>query len=90
MKKYYGYIMFAVLMLSVGIIGGCTDSDLSSFESLGHTAQVTCYSGGKVFYNGHSTGKVQTTAQSDGWEFREAGTNQFIRVSGECVVRQSD
>lgn len=84
------HILFVLAIVSVLMLSACTDSDISSLESLGHTAQVTCYSGGKVFYDGHSTGKVQTTSQSDGWEFREAKSNQFIRVSGECVVRQDD
>jgi hypothetical protein len=67
-------------------VASCTDATRASWGSLGNSANVKCYSGGVVIYDGVSTGKVATTEQSDGWEFRESKTNKFVRVSGDCVI----
>jgi hypothetical protein len=74
------------LLILVGLLIGCTDAQVSNFTALGQSGIVVCYSGGDVIYSGKSTGKIVTTKNSDGWEFREEGTNHFIRVSGDCVV----
>jgi len=64
----------------------CTDAEMASFGSLGNSAEIKCYSGGKLIYEGYSTGRVSTTQNSDGWEFKDNKTGKFIRVSGDCVV----
>jgi len=79
--KTFVMILMAILMC------GCTDAVLAGYTSLGDPAEVTCYSGGVVTYDGISTGKVASTAQSDGWEFVDSETNKFMRVSGDCIVQ---
>lgn len=74
-------------LLTLLALSACTDATTASWGALGDPAEVICYSGGKEIYRGKSTGKVATTSQSDGWEFKEAGTGNFIRVSGDCIVR---
>lgn len=74
------YLITAILLSS------CTDATVSSFVAFGSAAEVTCYSGGKVTYQGRSTGRVSTVHQSDGWEFKDAATGKFVRVSGDCVI----
>lgn len=69
------------------IISSCTDTDLASFDAYGKSAKIICYSGGKVTYEGFSSGRIQTVQNSDGWEFQELDTKAFIRVSGACVIR---
>jgi len=66
----------------VALLAGCTDA--------GH---ITCYSGGKVIYDGVSTGKIAsgwyfeaTGKIASGWYFEEKGTGKLIRVSGDCVI----
>lgn len=73
-------VIFAFVLAIVGLTA-CTDASRAS----GSSADVTCYSGGQVIYKGKSTGRF-LLQQSDGWEFQEAGTGKFVRVSGDCVV----
>ena len=80
-------LAFATLIsLAASGASGCTDASRSSLGSYGDPAEVKCYSGGVMIYNGKSTGKVASTSQSDGWEFRDAASHRFVRVSGDCVV----
>lgn len=76
------------IVIVVGVLGliGCTDSYTASITAYGNPAEITCYSGGTPVYKGRSTGRVQTTEQSDGWEFKDARTGKFTRVSGTCIV----
>lgn len=76
--KYFFICMFFL---------GCTDTDRASWGAYGAPGAITCYSGGTVIYAGQSTGRIQTVENSDGWEFKEKGTENFIRVSGDCVIR---
>jgi hypothetical protein len=69
------------------LVIGCTDAKRSQLFSYGDPAEIICYSGGQVIYKGHSSGKVLTEEQSDGWFFKDAETGQLIRVSGDCVIR---
>lgn len=77
MKKY-----LFILMLLIG----CTDAQISHWKSYNKTGKITCYSGDKIIYIGHSTGKILTTSQSDGWEFMDFKTKKLVRISGTCVV----
>lgn len=77
--------LFAVFMGA--ILVACTDTDRASLFAYGETGQITCYSGGVAVYSGKSTGRIQTVKNSDGWEFQEEGTDDFIRVSGSCIIR---
>lgn len=82
------YVFVVLIALATVFATGCTDTAMAHWESVGDPAHITCYSGGKVYYDGHSTGKVQTTHNSDGWEFMDATDRKLVRVSGQCVVRQ--
>ena len=66
---------------------GCTDTTRASWGAYGRSGHITCYSGGKITYEGDSTGRIATVDNSDGWEFQEAGSSKFIRVSGACVIK---
>jgi len=50
-------------------------------------ATVECYSGGKLIYSGKSVGKPVSESNSDGYTFRENGTDELVEVSGNCVIR---
>ena len=75
-----------LLITALSLLTACTDATRASYSALGDAAKVVCYSGGVVIYEGKSTGRVSSTASSDGWEFMEAETGNFVRVSGDCVV----
>lgn len=75
------------ICLAVSALAGCTNAEMAQFHALGDAGTITCYSGGKVIYQGQSTGKILTEKGSDGWYFQEKGTDQLIRVSGQCVIR---
>jgi hypothetical protein len=83
--------MKKIALLSLAILAlstmGCSDADRAQFSSNGSAGDITCYSGGKVIYQGRSTGKIQTETDSDGWYFEESGTGKLIRVSGACVIK---
>jgi len=77
-----------LLVVALGVmLTGCSNAVISQYTSIGSPADVTCYSGGQVFYHGRSTGKVATEEHSDGWFFQEEGSNRMIRISGSCVIR---
>lgn len=74
-------ILFAVLAAA-----GCTDAGFSKFVALGNAAHVICYSGGRVIFDGRSTGKVGSENQSDGYYFRDVADGMLKEVSGDCVI----
>jgi len=59
MKKI---LCLCVIMLFIG----CTDASVKQFTTLGSKATIICYSGGKVIYEGKSTGKIKTEQGGDG------------------------
>lgn len=73
-------------LLLILLFAGCTDTDRASLSAYGRSGHIICYSGGKVIYEGDATGRIQTVDGSDGWEFEE-NSGKFIRVSGDCVIK---
>lgn len=78
--------MKTVLILFTLALVGCTDTDRANWGSLGSSGHIVCYSGGKLILETDSTGKPQTVTSSDGWEFLDAKTKKFTRVSGDCII----
>lgn len=78
------YMLGVVLVL---ILGGCTDAERAQFQTIGSEAHIQCWSAGYKYYDGYSTGKVKTEEASDGWFFQEKGSDNLIRVSGPCIIR---
>jgi hypothetical protein len=85
MKKL---ILISAALTVALVLGGCTNADIAQLTALGSPASITCYSGGKIIYQGMSTGKIATEQQSDGWYFEDASTHELVRVSGQCVIKQ--
>ena len=77
----------AILAVALMAISGCSDASRAQFSTIGSPGDITCYSGGKVFYTGRSTGKIKSESGSDGWYFQEQGSGSLIRVSGDCLIR---
>lgn len=68
------------------LMGGCTDSQMANFKTLGDPGVVILYSGGKEVGRWKSTGKITSESSTDGWKFVDAETGKLIRVSGTTVV----
>ncbi len=79
MKK----ILFVCLVLA---LSSCTDAKRGKLFSLGDSASVTCWSGGRLIYDGFSTGKVSSEKNSDGYFFKDREMGKMIEVSGNCVI----
>jgi hypothetical protein len=84
MKKLLIFTIVAFATLTTLV--GCTDAEKASWGALGDAGHIVCYSGGKVIYEGDSTGKIATVDHSDGWEFKDANSGKFVRVSGQCLI----
>lgn len=80
--------MFRNLLLGImfAFYISCTDAQCAGVGAFGTAGHIVCYSGGKVIYEGDSTGKIETETHSDGWNFKDAKTGKFIRVSGQCLI----
>ena len=76
----------AMLVLTVVLLSGCTDAKMGKFTSLGGSAEVKCYSGDLLIYEGISTGKIANSEQSDGFYFIDKASGEMIEVSGNCVI----
>ena len=74
-----------VLIINIILIA-CTDAQMAKLGGLGNEASVKCWSGTKVIYEGKSTGKVQSEADSDGYFFKDKATGKLMEVSGNCVI----
>ena len=74
------------LILAILAIAGCTDATRGKLFSLGSSAEIKCYSGGIVIYDGESTGKVRSEENSDGYYFVDKATGATMEVSGNCVI----
>ena len=80
MKKVY----LLLIVLSFVFIG--CDASIGKLKALGYNANVKCYSGGVLTYEGISTGRVQSSEQSDGYYFVDESDRKLKEVSGECII----
>lgn len=75
------------VMLMALTLAACTDADMAHMGQLNDPAHVQCFSGGKVVYEGYSTGKIQSNQSEDGLYFKEKETGKFVRLYADCVVK---
>lgn len=73
-------------LFSVALMSGCTDAHFDKLTNFGGSASVKCYSGEKLIFDGVSTGKVVSEANSDGYAFRDSSDGKLKEVSGNCVI----
>lgn len=74
-----------LILLLLPVLFACTDATLGTFEALGDSAHVLCYSGGELIFDGHSTGAIGNSETTDGYFFKQAD-GSFVTVNGDCVV----
>lgn len=75
-----------IALVAVATLAGCTDAKMGKIQALGGTAHVMCWSGDTLIYDGHSTGKVSNSEQSDGYYFIDKADGKLKEVSGNCVI----
>jgi outer membrane lipoprotein-sorting protein len=88
MKKR-SFLALGLTMLAV-LLSGCTDAIRAKFSANGSSAHITCYSGTMVIFDGESTGKVQSSSNSDGYYFVDKADGKLKEVSGNCVVEYKE
>lgn len=72
------------------LLAGCSDGEWGKLAALGDPAHVVCYSGDTMIYDGWSTGKITSEANSDGYFFVDAKTKLLVEVSGNCVITRGE
>lgn len=75
-----------IMILPLLFLIGCTDARMGKFTSLGSSANIKCYSGNKLIYDGVSTGKVSNASESDGYYFIDKADGKLKEVSGNCII----
>lgn len=54
-------------ILAATMLCGCTDAMFTKVSTIGSSAEVKIYSGGKIIFWGESTGQVSNEHNSDGY-----------------------
>lgn len=86
-NRSYNILFVIALLAFVAAINGCTDSTKASLAAYGTPGHIVCYSGTLEIFRGTFTGRMATVQQSDGWQFKDSATGNFIRVTGACIIR---
>ncbi len=79
--------MKKILVIAAIFMASCTDASCAGLAAYGDSAEVKCYSGAKLIYDGSSTGKIKSAQSSDGYIFKDAATGELVEVSGNCVLK---
>jgi hypothetical protein len=82
MKPYF----LAALAGLATLLSSCTDATMSKLSAIGSAHRVQCFSGGKVIYDGITTGRIQNEEHSDGYYFEDSQTRKLVQVNGDCLI----
>jgi len=75
------------LALTIIAVSSCTDASRSKIGGYGNTYKVTVI-GGDTTMVFHSTGKVESEENSDGYYFTNKANGKLVEVSGNVVIEQ--
>jgi hypothetical protein len=89
MKKtnFYVLVFFLVLTIMAMALTSCTDATMSKMGGYGDTFTVKVL-GPDTIITYHSTGKVISEENSDGYYFTNRETGKLIEVSGNIIIEQ--
>lgn len=86
--------LLLMVLLAIALVGinSCsswgTGLSKNISEWSNRDAHITCYSGGKLIFQGKSDGKVFSQASSGVYAFFDMGNKgKLTEVSGDCVVQ---
>lgn len=70
------------------LIASCTNAERLRMSAAtgGSIADVQCWSGDTLTYEGSTSSRVYDT-DIGGWEFVEASTGRLVEIKGDCVFR---
>ena len=77
----------SLLLMTTGCSSWRTGLSRSTADWTHRSAEISCYSGGKLIYSGKSDGKVFSEENSDGYTFIAAEDRKLKEVSGDCVIQ---
>jgi hypothetical protein len=83
----------AFAMVAGTAVSGCSDATKAAWGNLGEEAKIKVYSGGKLIYEGVTTGKIENESGSDGYYFNDKcvpGSNKLVEVSGDVIISRND
>ena len=77
-------IKYIIVVVSI-FSSSCTDAYFGKITSLGSSANVKCYSGGKLVLDTTSTGKIRSEVKSNGYYFVDKTSGNVTEVDADCV-----
>ncbi len=83
-------LIFATIIFALSLpLVGCSSLQSSWTRFTANIANtpafVECYSGGKLIFRGESATKPISERDSDGYFFKDAQTEKFVEISGDCI-----
>jgi len=88
MKKsnFYVVLLFTVLTIMASMVS-CTDAEQSKLGGYGDTFTIKVL-GPDTIITYHSTGKVISEKQSDGYYFTNRENGKLVEVSGNIIIEE--
>jgi hypothetical protein len=77
-----------ITLLGISTLNGCgtiNGAMKSCTSNTGTPAEIKCYSGGNLIYEGNSTGKPASEASSDGYYWTDSETGRLVEASADCI-----
>ena len=85
-SNFYVVMLFALLTIMATMVS-CTDAELSKVGGYGDTFTVKVL-GPDTVITYHSTGKVISEQNSDGYYFNSRETGKLVEGSGNVIIEQ--
>jgi hypothetical protein len=88
MKKsnFYVVLLFTVLTIMASMVS-CTDAEQSKLGGYGDTFTIKVL-GPDTIITYHSTGKVISEKESDGYYFTNRENGKLVEVSGNIIIEE--
>jgi uncharacterized lipoprotein YehR (DUF1307 family) len=88
MKKsnFYVVLLFTLLTIMASMVS-CTDAEQSKLGGYGDTFTIKVL-GPDTIITYHSTGKVISEKQSDGYYFTNRENGKLVEVSGNIIIEE--
>ena len=82
----YAFVLIGALTLMASMVS-CTDASMSKIGGYGDTFTIKVL-GPDTVITYHSTGKVISEKESDGYYFTNASNGKLVEVSGNIIIEQ--
>ncbi len=79
--------ILSLFLMTTGCSSWRTRFSRTTADWTHRSAEIACYSGGKLIYSGKTDGKVFSETNSDGYIFIAADDKKLKEVSGDCIIR---